>query len=125
MRYWTIQGTTATFRSPMSIRDTLFSSELAAKRLRYTLEICQPVYQGRLDPFVKAVKQLQSLLGDIHDCDVWVADLDTFLEEERQHLGEWWYLQEYFCEFQDAQTAAFSYEMLQAAQIEEVEPWIL
>ena len=57
---------------------------IAAKRLRYTLEICQPVYEGRLDKFTKAVKQLQTLLGDIHDCDVWVADLDTFLEEERQ-----------------------------------------
>ena len=57
---------------------------IAGKRLRYTLEICQPVYEGRLDKFVKAVKQLQTLLGDIHDCDVWVTDLDTFLEEERQ-----------------------------------------
>jgi len=57
---------------------------IAAKRLRYTLEICQPVYQGGLDRFVKAVKQLQSLLGDIHDCDVWVADLEAFVEEERQ-----------------------------------------
>jgi CHAD domain-containing protein len=57
---------------------------IAAKRLRYTLEIFQPVYEGRLDEFTRAVKQLQTLLGDIHDCDVWVADLETFLEEERQ-----------------------------------------
>jgi len=57
---------------------------IAAKRLRYTLEIFQPVYQGRLDPFVKAMKGLQTLLGDVHDCDVWVEHLETFLGEERE-----------------------------------------
>ena len=57
---------------------------IAAKRLRYTLEIFQPVYEGRLDEFVAAIKRLQTLLGDIHDCDVWVEHLDTFLQEERQ-----------------------------------------
>jgi hypothetical protein len=46
-----------------------------------------------------------------------------FLEEERQHLGEWWYRQEYCCEFMDAQTAAFTYDELQAALGEEVEVW--
>ncbi len=50
---------------------------------------------------------------------------DEFLAEERQHLGEWWYQQEYFCEFMEAQTAAFTWEMLRAATIEEVETWQL
>ncbi len=57
---------------------------IAAKRLRYTMEICQPVYEGRLDEFVKVVKRLQTQLGDIHDCDVWVEDLEAFLGEERR-----------------------------------------
>ena len=48
-----------------------------------------------------------------------------FLEEEQQHLGEWWYRQEYFCEFMDAQTAAFSYEAVIGAIQEEVEAWAL
>jgi len=50
---------------------------------------------------------------------------EAFLEEERQHLGEWWFKQEYFCEFMDAQTAAFSWEAVQAAMSEEVEAWEL
>lgn len=56
---------------------------IAAKKLRYTLEICEPAYDRRLSPFVKSVKQVQSLLGDIHDCDVWVEDVDAFIEQER------------------------------------------
>lgn len=56
---------------------------IAAKRLRYTMEICDRAYDGTLKPFIKAVKKVQSLLGDIHDCDVWVDDLDLFMERER------------------------------------------
>ena len=56
---------------------------IGAKKLRYTLEICQPAYDGQLGPFVKAVKRVQTLLGDIHDCDVWVEDVGVFMERER------------------------------------------
>lgn len=55
-----------------------------AKRLRYTMEICDPVYGGQLGPFIKAVKKMQSLLGDIHDCDVWVENVEAFIEQERE-----------------------------------------
>jgi hypothetical protein len=48
-----------------------------------------------------------------------------FLAEEREHLGEWWYQQEYLCEFLDAQTAAFTYDMVQSALTEGVETWAL
>jgi hypothetical protein len=49
----------------------------------------------------------------------------AFLEEERQHLGDWWYRQEYRCEFLDAQTSAFSYEAVVGALKGEVETWRL
>ena len=39
------------------------------KRLRYTMEICRPLYGGRLDQLLEAVKPLQTLLGEIHDCE--------------------------------------------------------
>jgi hypothetical protein len=48
-----------------------------------------------------------------------------FLAEERQVLGDWWYRQEYLCEFLDAQAAAFTYEQVKAAFKEEVEAWQL
>jgi len=54
-----------------------------AKKLRYTMEICDPAYEKQLTPAIKAVKKVQSLLGDIHDCDVWVQDVASFMEQER------------------------------------------
>jgi CHAD domain-containing protein len=56
---------------------------IAAKRLRYTMEICDPACEGQLAPFIKGVKKVQTLLGDVHDCDVWMADIDAFMEAER------------------------------------------
>jgi len=51
---------------------------IAAKQLRYTIEICNPVYEGRLDEGLGSVKKIQSFLGEIHDCDVWLEQLETF-----------------------------------------------
>jgi CHAD domain-containing protein len=59
---------------------------IAAKRLRYTLELAKPVYKGRLDESLEAVKHVQTLLGDMHDCDVWEEHLDAFAEEERARV---------------------------------------
>lgn len=50
----------------------------------------------------------------------------AFLAEERENLGEWWFRQEYRCEFLDADTQAFSTEDLERAQVGEgVETWAL
>jgi len=57
---------------------------IAAKRLRYTLEICRPAYAGQLDEAVGEVRGLQERLGEIHDCDVWVEHIGRFMAEERQ-----------------------------------------
>jgi CHAD domain-containing protein len=59
---------------------------IAAKRLRYTLEIARPVYRGRLDEAIEATKRVQSLLGDVHDCDVWAEDLEAFASQQRDRL---------------------------------------
>jgi hypothetical protein len=48
-----------------------------------------------------------------------------FLEEERQHLGTWWFNQEYLCEFLDSQTAVFRLEDIEKMFGEEVEKWQL
>jgi hypothetical protein len=48
-----------------------------------------------------------------------------FLDEERRTMGEWWYGQEYGCEFLDAETQPFGREDIEGAFLEEVEPWAL
>lgn len=47
-----------------------------------------------------------------------------FLAQERLSMPEWYFLQEYMCEFQEAETAAFRYEDVMAAlNDEKVEAW--
>jgi hypothetical protein len=48
-----------------------------------------------------------------------------FLEEERRAMGEWWFAQEYGCEFLDAETQPFGREDVERAFEEEVEAWQL
>lgn len=48
-----------------------------------------------------------------------------FLEEEQQNMGEWWYRQEYGCEFLDAQSAAFRREDIDNAFDKELDTWKL
>jgi CHAD domain-containing protein len=43
---------------------------IAAKRLRYVLEITSPCFGPEAKAARDAAKQLQSVLGEIHDCDV-------------------------------------------------------
>jgi hypothetical protein len=48
-----------------------------------------------------------------------------FLAEERRSLGEWWYQQEYMCEFMEAVDAAFRTDDIQQMFREEVYQWEL
>ena len=62
---------------------------IGAKRLRYTMEICDLAYDRQLAGAIQAVKKVQSLLGDIHDCDVWAGCAEAFMEQERLRTIEY------------------------------------
>lgn len=62
----------------------LHAMRIAAKKLRYTMETFTPLYPDTILPFLQAVKTSQELLGDIHDCDVWLVLLPDFIKEERE-----------------------------------------
>jgi hypothetical protein len=47
----------------------------------------------------------------------------AFLEAERSSVGEWWYTQEYECQFLDAQSQAFGRADVDAMFNEDVLPW--
>jgi hypothetical protein len=49
----------------------------------------------------------------------------AFLEEEQRNIGEWWFRQEYGCEFLEAISQAFRREDIEQAFREEVETWDL
>jgi hypothetical protein len=49
----------------------------------------------------------------------------AFLEEERRTIGDWWFRQEYGCEFLDAESQAFARADVDRAFEEEVETWAL
>jgi CHAD domain-containing protein len=64
--------------------EKLHEMRIAAKRLRYTLEIFMPLYGKQFDKPLKLIKEVQERLGSLHDCDVWVQFLDEFAQEERR-----------------------------------------
>jgi hypothetical protein len=45
-----------------------------------------------------------------------------WLERERAMIGDWWYLQEYFCEFVETSDQVFSYDDISAALDPTIEP---
>lgn len=54
---------------------------IAVKRLRYTLEAFRPLFDDHLKPEIGALKEVQDLLGGMHDCDVWLASMDDLRAE--------------------------------------------
>jgi CHAD domain-containing protein len=63
---------------------------IAAKRLRYVLEVTGPCFGPEAAPARKAAKELQGVLGEIHDCDVMlpgaagIESLQTLLRARRE-----------------------------------------
>ena len=65
---------------------------IAAKRLRYVLELFAPCLGDEAKEARRAAKQLQSVLGDLHDCDLMlgkvegIGSVEAVLRERRQRL---------------------------------------
>jgi putative phosphoesterase len=52
---------------------------IKAKWLRYTMEAFAPLYKGQLDESIEVIKNFQDVLGEMHDCDVWINCIPTFI----------------------------------------------
>jgi hypothetical protein len=65
---------------PAEVR-ALHDMRIAAKRLRYILEVTGPIFGEYAETAVKYAKALQDLLGEIHDCDEQGPAVAAVLEE--------------------------------------------
>ena len=52
-----------------------------AKKLRYTMETFAPLYKNKLAQEIETIKAFQDILGEMHDCDVWIEYIPKFREE--------------------------------------------
>ena len=67
----------------------LHDLRIAAKRLRYVLEIARPALGKGASDGVRTAKALQQLLGDIHDCDEMLPRVQAHAERLRaRDVGE-------------------------------------
>lgn len=81
-RLQTVLATAATIRGPQSGTE-LHATRITIKRLRYTLQAFAPLYPDTLNDAIRTARKLQDVLGNLHDCDVWVETLPRFLDEEK------------------------------------------
>jgi CHAD domain len=58
----------------------LHDMRIAAKRLRYILEVTGPCFGAYAKTATRLTKDLQDLLGEIHDCDVHIPEVAAFAE---------------------------------------------
>jgi CHAD domain-containing protein len=60
------------FYEPLKVRP-LHKMRIAAKHLRYALELFEQCLGSEAVPFARRVARLQSSLGELHDCDIWIG----------------------------------------------------
>ena len=63
--------------------EALHDMRIAAKRLRYVLEVTDSCFGPYAPEAGKRTKELQDLLGEIHDCDVLVPRVLEIVGEQR------------------------------------------
>ncbi|MCE9591640.1 MAG: CHAD domain-containing protein [Planctomycetes bacterium] len=68
--------------------ERLHEMRIAAKRLRYSLEMFEPLLGNRIAAALDAARGVQALLGEVHDCDVWLQWLPVFAAEEPRRTVE-------------------------------------
>ena len=81
----------------------LHELRILAKRLRYSMELFALCFGKEMEAMAKEVAQMQTSLGELHDCDVWIRDLGgrlkrsarkmtTELTDEQIRAGATWLL---------------------------------
>lgn len=66
----------------------LHDMRIAAKRLRYALDLFAHCWGDSLGVFSRQVATLQSSLGELHDCDLWIEHFGKRLRSVKTKPGE-------------------------------------
>ena len=64
--------------------ENLHEMRIAAKRLRYAIELFQQCWGRSIATYAKRAAQLQTALGDVHDCDVWIESFGNEINKARK-----------------------------------------
>jgi hypothetical protein len=60
----------------------LHDLRIAAKRLRYTLELFRFAFPGEISKLIDEVKEIQEHIGDMHDADVMIERITEVVESD-------------------------------------------
>ena len=71
------------FYRPLDVKP-LHKMRIAAKRLRYALELFDQCLGPEAVVFAKTVARLQTSLGELHDCDIWIETFGEQLEDAKR-----------------------------------------
>ena len=76
--------------SPFEIKD-LHELRILAKRLRYSIMVFAVCWGAEMEGIAKEIGSLQTSLGEMHDCDVWIENVSARLRKarsQRSHAEE-------------------------------------
>lgn len=68
--------------------EEIHNLRIAAKRLRYTLEMFRFAFPKKLNSLISEVKQVQEHIGDMRDADVMIERVTAILDQEREGRAE-------------------------------------
>lgn len=68
--------------------EALHDMRIAVKHLRYAIELFQKCWGRSISVFAKRAARIQTALGDLHDCDVWIQSLGKHINRARKQKQE-------------------------------------
>jgi CHAD domain-containing protein len=68
--------------------ERLHEMRIAAKRLRYAVELFTACWSDPIAGFAIEIAEMQSFLGEVHDCDVWLENLGARMRKRQKDTAQ-------------------------------------
>ncbi len=66
--------------------EELHEMRIAAKRLRYAIELFVACWGAKIASFADEIAEMQSFLGEVHDCDIWIEGFGKNLQRGQESI---------------------------------------